>query len=396
MTTAHSKIGASTCERWWNCPGSVALIETVPPQPQGPYAAEGTAAHELAEKCLREGLDADKCVGQFSKNGYEWTEEMAEAVQVYLDTIREDMVKYNLTEEDLQIEHKFHLVDVDANAFGTNDANLQVFLTRVIVYDYKHGQGTVVEAEDNRQGLYYALGASLNGDYDEIEIVIVQPRAVHRDGPVRRWVITKEQLDEFRDELKSRIAATRQPDAKLRPGPWCKKTFCAAAAVCPAIKKQVELVAGDVFNTSKIEEIKLPEPARMSPLELRRLLDLAPLIDSWLAAVQNHALSLAMRGEKVVDYKLVRKKSNRKWIDEANVCATLEAKYGDMVYNAPKLKSPAQMEKALGKAGKEEVAALTTKPLGGLVLVPYTDPREEVTPNPAEVFEAFDQSNLIE
>lgn len=395
MTTAHSKIGASTCERWWNCPGSVALLETLPPQPQSPYASEGTAAHELAEKCLREGLDAESCVGQFAKNGYEWTDEMAEAVQVYLDAVREDMVKYNLTEDDLQIEHRFHLVDVDSNAFGTNDANLQVFLTRVIVYDYKHGQGTVVEAEDNRQGLYYALGASLNGDYDEIEIVIVQPRAVHRDGPVRRWVITKEQLDAFREELKDRIAETRRPEARLNAGPWCKKTFCSAAAICPAVRKQITNAAGNIFETTKIEEIKLPEPSRLTPLHLRQVLDLAPLLDNWIAAVQTHALSLAMRGEKVLDYKLVRKKSNRKWSDEAVVETTLAAKYGDKMYTQ-KLKSPAQMEKALGKIGKEVVAPLTVKPLGGLVLVPNTDPREEVTPNPAEVFEAFDQSNLIE
>ena len=41
--TAHSRIvGGSTAKRVMNCPGSVALVATVPPSPPSKYADEGT------------------------------------------------------------------------------------------------------------------------------------------------------------------------------------------------------------------------------------------------------------------------------------------------------------------------------------------------------------------
>jgi len=51
VTTAHSPIGASSAERWINCPASVRLSEGCK-KPAGIYAEEGTAAHSLCEECL--------------------------------------------------------------------------------------------------------------------------------------------------------------------------------------------------------------------------------------------------------------------------------------------------------------------------------------------------------
>lgn len=228
-TPTHSKIGASSCERWWNCPGSVALIDTLPPQPTSEYATEGTAAHKLAEICLTKGLIAEQMVGQTipAENGTVRvvTEEMAEAVQVYLDVIRTDMKKYKVHPSDLSIEHRFHLVHIDKDAYGTNDASLKVAFTKVIVYDYKHGAGVAVDAEDNKQGLFYAEGAAHGEEIDEVEIVIVQPRAIHKDGPIRRWTVSKGNLADFAVLLKAKAAATKDPNAPRRCGDWCRKTF---------------------------------------------------------------------------------------------------------------------------------------------------------------------------
>ena len=49
---AHAKLSPSSAERWMSCPGSVALNEGKDDKGSS-YAAEGTAAHELAEKILR-------------------------------------------------------------------------------------------------------------------------------------------------------------------------------------------------------------------------------------------------------------------------------------------------------------------------------------------------------
>lgn len=390
---AHSSIGASTCERWWNCPGSVALIATLPPAPESAYAAEGTAAHELAELSLRTHTAPMDQVGNFSKEGVEFTEEMAEHVETYIQVIYEDMRKYALSNKDLQIEQKFHLTHIDKDAYGTNDANLRKFLTKIIVYDLKYGVGTVVEVEENKQGLYYASGAAIQGDYDEIEIVIVQPRAIHRDGPVRRWIISRADLDKFEAELKGAIANTRTADAPLRCGQWCQKTFCPALATCPEVKKQVQQAAMVVFDD---KPVAMPDPASLTPLELRRVMDATPLIDAFLKAVQGHALAIAMRGESVFGYKLVRgKEGNRKWYDEEAVAATLGLKFTEEQIFDRKLKSPAQFEK-LGKAAKAIVSPLVVRSEGRIMLVTDDDPREEVTVDATKVFDEVKPSAMIE
>ena len=46
-STAHSKIGASSKDRWSQCPGSVRLSEGIP-SISSAYAEEGTLAHSLA------------------------------------------------------------------------------------------------------------------------------------------------------------------------------------------------------------------------------------------------------------------------------------------------------------------------------------------------------------
>lgn len=411
----HSRIGASTCERWWNCPGSVRLVDACPPQKPSKYADEGTVAHLLGEWCLRTGRDAVEFVGtkavqlqnktgelhfEFEndihtfkgeiKTGteFEVTDEMAEAVQMYLDTIRFDMATYDLNTNDIKIEHRFHLSHIDEAAYGTNDCNLPVFLDKVIVYDYKHGQGVAVDAEANKQLMYYALGAAELGDYDTIEVVIVQPRAVHRDGPIRRWTLTIDELRTFAEELKGKINDTRNPDAEINAGPWCKKSFCPAMATCPAIRGSVAQEASLVFDTPvKV----LPRPEDLSPEMLKNILDAMPMAEAWLTAVWAYAEQKANNGEKILGYKLVQgREGNRKWADEVFATSALLNNYAEDIIFEKKLKSPAKLEK-VNKGLKEEVSNLTTRSPGKIIMVPENDPRSEVSPAAIEVFDVVEE-----
>lgn len=424
-TPKHSKIGASSCERWWNCPGSVALIETTPPQPESEYAREGSAAHLVGEWCLRTNRDAAEYVGHTivqvqTKKGekrFEFeadartlkeatkignditvTDEMAEAVQVYLDTIRNDMKKFNVHESDLSIEHRFHLTHIDDDAYGTNDCNIKVAFVKIIVYDYKHGSGVAVEAEDNRQGLYYALGAAYGEEFDEIEIVIVQPRAVHKAGPVRRWSVSKTDLEAYGNELKTKIAATRVNNAPRKCGEWCKKTFCAAISVCPEVRQTVETAAMTVFKDPGIEA-RLPRPEALDAPQLRRLLEAIPLIDTWAKSVMAYAENQMNNGQKVPGFKLVRGgEGHRKWVDGAEIDLNKAVSALNCNREIPieiyerVLLSPAQLEKK-EKSLKAITPKLTSRKQGKIIMVPESDPREAVSPNVIEVF-AEEQEQL--
>ena len=81
---AHARLSPSSAKRWLMCPGSVKLSEAYPDTTSS-YASEGTAAHELAEKCLRERQDA---ASYAMIDGVEVDEDMAIGVQLYVDWVR--------------------------------------------------------------------------------------------------------------------------------------------------------------------------------------------------------------------------------------------------------------------------------------------------------------------
>lgn len=398
---AHSPIGASSCERWLNCPGSVNLAKGLPPSKSSIYAATGTVAHMLGEQALNRYISADPMNGapyselqdevgrSYVESDFEIevTEEMVEAVEVYLDAVIDLHVKYCA---DIKPEVRFHMPHIDPQAFGTCDAMLYATLDRIIVIDYKHGQGHAVEVENNYQLKYYALGAyySLPEDLRDIgyvEMVIVQPRAKHLDGPVRSCVITKAELLAFEVELKEAIARVRAADASLQVGKWC--TFCTARPVCPALRKDIEEKACLVFDKIEQEPLELPPVSTIEPERLAKLMENAALFRSWCDSVAALATALAEKGIEIPGYKMVDKYGNRRWINEKDVESAYSLELGDDLYNK-KLKSPAQLEKVLKKR-KDELTDYVEKPLTGRVLVPVSDGRHEVPTGPTSVFDTF-------
>lgn len=374
----HSRIGASSAHRWMVCAGSPRMADKAPPQGQSVWAAEGTGAHKVAEMCLKTGNNAARYVGN-DFDGVECTDEMAEAVQVYVDVVRADLEKYAGSE--LLIEQAFDLSEILLGLFGTNDAVVYQAFGKLIIYDYKHGVG-VVEVVDNKQLLYYALGAILNllkggGDFESVDLVIVQPRAMHRDGHVRRWTVDVPYIMEFAKELEEKARATMLPDAPLVAGDHCK--WCPAKAFCPALSQLVTQTAAMDFPEPAPPAPRFPTPEMLSPKQLKHALDLSEVINDWIRAVEAYAEESARRGVQIPGYKLVKKRSNRKWISEENTVKTLSG-YGEAIFEPKYLKSPAQVEKVVGKSNLLLIETLCETPDAGLCLVQEADKREAVTP----------------
>lgn len=391
MANGHATLGASSAHRWMNCPGSIRLSEGIA-DVSSSYAEEGTAAHHLAERCLKSKEDAAKylenwirvtpeeCFIQLGKAGngseYEITEEMCEAVQLYLDTIRSDIASY--PHADLSIEKKFNLDPLYPGMFGTNDACLEEAYGIVRVYDYKHGAGKVVQVENNPQLMYYALGACLGHDFEICELVIVQPRASHRDGPVRRWQIGVPELMSWAiDHLIPAAKRTEAPDAPAIAGDWCK--FCVVMPQCPALHAHAVEVA-----KSNFQEIALLSPDLLTVEELVRVLDSYDLLTNWLSSVMGHCKGLLEKGDKIPGWKLVQGGANRRWKDEQAVIDFFTTKYAKkiMIYDQ-KLRSPAAMEKAIKTLGiKIDIEDLYETPTGKLTMAPESDKRPAVEVGP--------------
>lgn len=431
----HAVLGASSAERWMNCSASVHLSKKAPRRPTSSFAQEGTAAHELAEMTLRMDVHPSFFEGQVITTRGEILEElpdeidpenlafeieadMIDAVALYHTTINEqyEFLRSVYGVDPIRfLEKSFNLSRLYPGMFGTNDYGLFVVGEMLIVIDYKHGRGKVVEVSRNAQLLYYALGAILEickktrHFPKTIRIMIVQPRAAHRDGPVRYEDYTLAEVQEFAKELVRKAKETERTDTKPVAGPWCQ--FCNAnGATCHAVAEEArELVmTDDTFGDLTDEERGLPSLTVQEAVErtvalpggLSRALTLAPMLDAYVRGVEAFAQHELENGRSIRDasgnktHKLVRKRSNRRlkrevmMEGEARLTADLiQEKIADGTITegeayTRKLKSPAQLEKT--KLGKTFVAGLTEKPPGGLTLALIDDNRDEVEMNPFE------------
>ena len=394
---AHAKLSPSAASRWIGCPGSVALCATLPKAPSTFYADEGTAAHALAERCIIEKADAVKYKGWSIKlstkwgesptflnpltckkmEGFEVTSEMIEAVQAYLEALRETGEKI-IPEQRLSLEH------IWPGTFGTCDAQIHDVKNGILyVWDYKHGAGVLVAPDENPQAMLYAEGA-LHALKDKswvkkVVVGVAQPR--HRSGGIMTWETTPGFIEDWiKGVVKPAALATTKKDAPLVPGEkQCK--WCAGKAICPALLGQALEVAKVAFKDIVAEEIPtitFPNPANMTPEERAKVAELLSALDAYKDSFFTHLQELAERGDSTPGWKLVRGRANRKWRSEAVVVNTLEPILGELLYDK-KLKSPAGVEKLKG-LDKKALAQLWETPEGKITLAPESDKRQAVIP----------------
>lgn len=381
LPALHSVLGASSMYRWSVCPGSIRMSRGIK-APTSQYAEEGTKAHEVATHVLEEGKfppDTDP--------------DVKEAVSVYTDTVKhqidESIALFQDTKYSQLIEHKFDLSSVYPGCYGTADCVLYFPNQKTLyVFDYKHGMGIPVEVTDNPQLKYYGLGALLSTGVpcEFVELVIVQPRCPHPDGPVRRERIPAFDLLDFSADLIDYAKATEDPNAPLVPGDHCR--FCPAAGICPALAAKAQVLAKSSFSSL----------ATYDPEKLSEVLEWLPSIEGWVKSVREFAYAESQHGRTPPGWKLVPKRATRRWKDHVNA-ELLKEKLGlddDGLLEEPKLKSPAQVEKRLAPAGKKIVADLVTAESSGTSLVPEADRRAAVTFDPKSAFDEIKEVVEIE
>lgn len=385
--TAHAVLGASSAERWLNCPGSVRLSAGLPDQ-TSEFAAEGTAAHELAERCLLSGNPAAYYIGEEIPVGeFSFTvdEDMAEAVQAYLDHLYEVQVECGITEDWVERRFSLDALRPPQPMFGTSDWTGYSRLHKLLVVrDYKHGRGKRVEVQGNPQLRYYALGAllSLPADYPvrEIDVGVVQPRI----GNIASERITIEELLDFASDLLAAAHATQRHDAPTVPGDWCQ--WCRAKAICPALRNQALTIAQDEFSASP------PAPESLTPQQIAEVLEKADVVEAWIKAVRGHAMREAEQGRPPPGYKLVQKRGTRKWtMDDDTVAERLALESGiDFAeFFERSVLSPAQAEKLL-KARKVKIPEELVKSVSsGYTLTSEADKRPALAVGAADEFHSL-------
>ena len=373
MPEKHYPFGGSTIHRTFGCPGWRHLTDKLPHNDRGSDAARlGTALHAAMENYLTDGSKAH--AGDTLEGVTLTPEHIIEKFKPAVKALDELMDMYQIG--DYIPEHRANISDdtggsMDLVATGPN---------HTVVLDFKFGDGYLVDAEHNKQLLFYAAMAAMddetadmfNDDSKKLVLIILQPtpRAEH---VYTIWETDMVTLDNFIDEMHRALElARKQNDDNLitAAGSWC--TFCPAMAICPT-------KTGIVQQAQRIDTTN-PE---LIPI-LNEAMNMADQMETWIKAVRKLAYEQAQEGVSFEDYKLVDKRATRKWLDadgiKSVVSKTSKLKVAECYPQV--LLSPAQMEKHCKQIGVDfkkfegYISSVST----GTTLAKSTDKRPEALP----------------
>lgn len=356
----HSNIvGGSTAKRVINCPGSVAMVQKMPPQPSNKYADEGTLLHNV----IAEIVMSDRTPESFLGTKYEdqvLTQELIDnKLKVALAAL--DEIDPN---KDMQIEAETRVGfgDLLPGVFGSTDLIGRIG-NRAVVLDWKFGDGVAVEVEENPQLMFYAAAAMRTEGskwaFDgatEIECIIVQPPAI------KRWVTTPKRIADFEAQLMRAVKEAEHPNAMIRTGDHCR--WCTAKPICPQMTG-----AADRALQVAIKSLD----ANMIGSYLAN----ADILEDWIKDLRALAHQILDSGAPVPGYKLVQKRATRQWVDDKKAADALTG-MGLEAYKEPEVLSPAQAEKELKKRKLALPDDLVVAVSSGTTLAPESDPRPAV------------------
>jgi hypothetical protein len=330
----HSNIvGGSTAKRVINCPGSVALVQKMPPKPSSKYADEGTLLHDTIAEHLATLQPLETFIGKKYEDQVLTQDLIDDKLVPALALLDEIDPKQEMTYE---VETRVGFGDLLPGVFGSTD-----FVGRLgdkaVVLDWKFGDGVAVTAEENEQLMFYAAAAmrttALQWAFEgatEIECVIVQPPMI------RRWTTTPERIAQFEHQLVKAVKAAEQPDAGLKAGEHCR--WCAAKPVCPQMTGAVD----------RALQVQLQE---IDAATLGRYLANADVLEGWITDLRALAFQLLEKNIPVPGYKIVQKQARRQWVDDTKAIAALHdmGVPRDELFSPEEIRSPAQIEKVLKK-----------------------------------------------
>ena len=412
MPGKHAILSPSHAHTWAGCPAS-AWLEKGVPNPSSPYAEEGTKAHSLAERTLRQMFEDAPCTPEDIRFSEGCGREMGEHVGEYVRFVAERIAEAKKADECAYIAFE-HPVDVspvtsEEGAKGTIDC-LLAYPGHLWVIDLKYGAGVPVSAERNEQLSIYAAAlwdevSLLYDDIEHVHLAIVQPRA----GGVNQWELTPEQLEAFKANVRPRAEkAIRFYNEEEKPtvGPddyCCNESvcrWCRGKAKCPMLAEQAASAAlvdykADEPKPEAVQVIRVPD----DPEKLAKAYSLLPALETFTKMVRESVTARLGQGEKIPGYKLVAgRKGPRKWADDAQVeklMKSMRLKREEM-YDF-KLISPTKFEaalkanpKLLGTQQQQKIRDCVTQSEGKPSVVEESDKRPAITAASSADFEAIE------
>ena len=360
----HLKYGGSSAHRTLACPGWLKKSEGIPSRPAGTAAILGSMHHEVQERCQRDEVAPEQCIGLIYKEPgtditLEFTEDdldlayiMFEATNALLD---------DLDIDEMLVEPFVELVPGVAG--GSIDLlGLSADRKTLLVADYKTGS-VKVDVEANPNLSLYTISAAkdpstsdLLKEVEEVVFAIIQPRV---KGVVKTW---KTPFSVFKKFSKTFLEAMKSDT--LSPGPHC--TYCPAEPYCEVKRSQV---MGANLLGARFQD------------ELQAAADVVEEVESWVKAIHEELYLQLNRGVPLKGWKIVDKRPTTKWTDEKGAKALLKEKRiaAKDITKPASLMTPIQIGKILKKKGKDiDLSEFIVSESSGTTLAPEDDSRDAV------------------
>ena len=372
--SGHSVIAPSAAHIWGapsGCRGYVAMAAAYAEDGDSEPAREGTATHEIVAAMIaahsRAGIDyptADLVVGRPASNGVIFDADMYDAADLYAKDVVN--VMYSSGVMTPGVEQRVTAAAIHELSAGTPDCFIYDAHRRTLyIWDLKYGFG-VVDVFENWQLINYYAGIKqtlgINGIDDQsltVKFRIVQPRAFHRDGPIREWLTTGAALRPLVNQLHHGAHEALAPNAATRSGAHCR--YCPARTHCTAA-----IEAG----VSLYEAAGLPLPVEMSPTAVAAQYTItvraAAHLKSMAAGLEEQIKSMIRRGVNVPGYLAQTGYGRERWAAPAadviklGDMLNIDLRTGDAV-------TPAQAKK-LG-VQPDVIAAYSERPASGVSIV---------------------------
>lgn len=381
----HAILSASTAHRWLECTPSARLEEAEGTEECSMYAAEGTAAHALAELKLsyRFGkigpMAYDQALTEWHENPeYEkyYNQEFEDYVDDYVNNVCSLADAYSQEGKYyIYFEFKVNFSNIVPQGFGTADT-LIVTEDTIHVVDLKFGKGVPVTAIGNPQLRLYGMGAlNLFPNTKFVKTTIIQPRLASSDTEI----LSKEELLDWAiNYVVPRAEEAIQGKGKLHASEDACR-FCKLRGKC---KERADMQLESARREFEVDTLENNLVQNMSPERIAEVLTIAPMFIEWFKDVQTYALGQLMQGKKIPGFKLVEGRSIRQITNPDAV----KQKLLDMGFKEDDILKPREMlpltslEKLVGKKiFANEFADYIEKPMGKLTLAPEDDRRPEVT-----------------
>lgn len=302
--SVHAILAPSSASRRMQCPGSRVMEATYPQAEDDPRALEGILAH-----LVNQAIFGNKPL----PDGH--TEEMLEGADLWMDVITKLLTRSESVQ--FGFEQWLTIYSVHSECSGTPDFWSYDNENKIIdVVDYKFGH-RYVDVFENWQLLEYAIGVCdhikvFRNDLKVIRLTIVQPRCYHREGAVRTWEITPDDLAKYMTRLQKSESESMKPDCPVRTGPECRD--CSARHACTNLQREA-------FHEVEMSVVNAPFdlPANVQSWELRKIKRAIDILKARESGLENEVLAKLKQGTSIAGWRTEQGMGREKWskpIDE--------------------------------------------------------------------------------